>query len=126
MQFLLIDDSDIDNAVNTKLLKLSRLTQDIQSFTDPVTALEHVKRHGPTWTSPRWILLDIQMPGVNGFQWLDEFRELPEAVQQMCRIYMLSASIDREELQRAEKDPSVIALMEKPLDVYMFRQLIDL
>jgi CheY-like chemotaxis protein len=126
MQFLLIDDSDIDNAVNTKLLKLARLTQDIQAFTDPVVALDHVKRHGPTWTSPRWILLDIQMPGVNGFQWLDAFRELPEAVQHMCRIYMLSASIDREELKRAEKDPSVIALMEKPLDVYMFRQLIDL
>ena len=44
----------------------------------------------------------------------------------MCRIYMLSASIDRDELKRAEDDPSVIALMEKPLDVYMFRQLIDL
>ena len=44
----------------------------------------------------------------------------------MCRIYMLSASIDRQELRKAEADPSVIALMEKPLDVYMFRQLLDL
>ena len=126
MQFLLIDDSDIDNAVNTKLLKLSRMTQDVKAFTSPEQGLDHVKRHGPTWTSPRWILLDIQMPNINGFQWLEMFRELPEAVQSMCRIYMLSASIDREELKRAEEDPSVIALMEKPLDVYMFRQLIDL
>jgi hypothetical protein len=39
---------------------------------------------------------------------------------------MLSASIDRKELRQAEDDPSVIALMEKPLDVYMFRQLLDL
>lgn len=126
MQFLLIDDSDIDNAVNTKLLKLSRMTQDVMSFTDPKEGLKFVERHGPTWTSPRWILLDIQMPGTNGFEWLELFRSLPEAVQSMCRIYMLSASIDRAELKRAEKDPSVIALMEKPLDVYMFRQLVDL
>ena len=126
MQFVLIDDSDIDNAVNTKLLKLSRLSQEILSFTDPRKGLEFVQRNGPTWTSPRWVLLDIQMPGINGFEWLELFRELPEAVQSMCRIYMLSASIDRVELLRAEEDPSVIALMEKPLDVYMFRQLIDL
>ena len=55
------------------------------------------------------------MPDINGFEWLELFRELPEAVQSMCRIYMLSASIDRSELKRAEQDPSVIALMEKPL-----------
>ena len=71
-------------------------------------------------------MLDIQMPGTDGFAWLEKFRTLPEAVQSMCRIYMLSASIDREELKKAEHDPSVIALMEKPLDVYMFRQLLDL
>ena len=126
MQVILIDDSDIDNKVNTKLLKLARLTSDIQAFTDPEMALAHVTKEGPTWTAPRWILLDIQMPGVDGFAWLEHFRRLPESVQSMCRIYMLSASIDREELRKAEADPSVIALMEKPLDVYMFRQLLDL
>ena len=35
MQILLIDDSDIDNAVNTKLLKIARISQDITAFTDP-------------------------------------------------------------------------------------------
>ena len=92
----------------------------------PKLGFAHVEKEGATWTAPRWILLDIQMPGVDGFAWLEHFRTLPESVQSMCRIYMLSASIDREELRKAEADPSVIALMEKPLDVYMFRQLLDL
>jgi CheY-like chemotaxis protein len=126
MQVILIDDSDIDNKVNTKLLKLARLTSDIQAFTDPERAFRHVQAEGPTWTATRWILLDIRMPGTDGFAWLEMFRTLPESVQAMCRIYMLSASIDRSELNQAEADSSVIALMEKPLDVYMFRQLLDL
>ena len=126
MQVILIDDSDIDNKVNTKLLKLARLTSDIVAFTDPLQAFAHLEKEGATWTAPRWIMLDIQMPGTDGFAWLEKFRTLPDAVQSMCRIYMLSASIDREELKKAEHDPSVIALMEKPLDVYMFRQLLDL
>ena len=126
MQVILIDDSDIDNKVNTKLLRLARLTSDITSFTNPLQAFAFVEREGATWTAPRWILLDIQMPELDGFAWLEKFRTLPESVQSMCRIYMLSASIDRTELKRAENDSSVIALMEKPLDVYMFRQLVDL
>ena len=126
MQVILIDDSDIDNKVNTKLLRLARLTSDIMSFTNPLQAFAFVEREGATWTAPRWILLDIQMPELDGFAWLEKFRTLPESVQSMCRIYMLSASIDRMELKRAENDSSVIALMEKPLDVYMFRQLLDL
>jgi CheY-like chemotaxis protein len=126
MQILLIDDSDIDNAVNTKLLKLARLSDDVLAFTSPRESLVYLIKHASTWTSPRWILLDIRMPDMDGFAWLEKFRELPEGVRSMCRVFMLSASIDREELNRAEEDPCVIALMEKPLDVYMFRQLLEL
>ena len=126
MQILLIDDSDIDNSVNMKLLKLARLSEDVLPFTDGEKSLEHLRKEGATWTSPRWILLDIRMPGMDGFAWLEKFRELPASVRSMCRIFMLSASIDRQELKRAEEDPCVIALMEKPLDVYLFRQLLEL
>ena len=126
MQILLIDDSDIDNSVNMKLLKLARLSEDVIPFTDGEKSLEHLRKEGATWTSPRWILLDIRMPGMDGFAWLEKFRELPTNVRSMCRIFMLSASIDRQELKRAEEDACVIALMEKPLDVYLFRQLLEL
>ena len=44
-----------------------------------------------------------------------------------CAAFTCSARASTgDELQKAEADPSVIALMEKPLDVYMFRQLLDL
>ena len=46
MQVILIDDSDIDNKVNTKLLKLARLTSDIVAFTDPLQAFAYVETTG--------------------------------------------------------------------------------
>jgi CheY-like chemotaxis protein len=64
------------------------------------------------------------MPDLNGMQWLELFRELPEQVQNKCFVYVLSASIDRKQLDQAENDSSVIALLEKPLDVYLLQQLI--
>jgi hypothetical protein len=64
------------------------------------------------------------MPDIDGMQWLEIFRELPDQVQNKCFIYVLSASIDRKQLALVDADPSVIALLEKPLDVYLLQQLI--
>jgi len=124
MHVILIDDSEIDNAVNKKLLKLARISDDIEVYTSPRKSLEYVKELGVTWTSPRLILLDLSMPDIDGMQWLKIFRELPDQVQNKCLIYVLSASIDRKQLDLVEADPSVIALLEKPLDVYLLQQLI--
>lgn len=124
MHVLLIDDSDIDNAVNKKLLKLARISDDIEIYTSARASINKIKELGITWTSPRLILLDLSMPDLNGMEWLELFRELPEQVQNKCFIYVLSASIDRKQLDQAENDSSVIALLEKPLDVYLLQQLI--
>jgi len=124
MHVLLIDDSDIDNAVNKKLLKLARISDDIEIYTSARASINKIKELGITWTSPRLILLDLSMPDLNGMQWLELFRELPEQVQNKCFVYVLSASIDRKQLDQAENDSSVIALLEKPLDVYLLQQLI--
>ena len=119
-----MDDSEIENAVNKKLLKLARISDDIEVYTSPRKSLEYVKELGVTWTSPRLILLDLSMPDIDGMQWLKIFRELPDQVQNKCLIYVLSASIDRKQLDLVDADPSVIALLEKPLDVYLLQQLI--
>ena len=124
MHVLLIDDSDIDNAVNKKLLKLSRISDDIEIYTSARASINKIIELGITWTSPRLILLDLSMPDLNGMQWLELFRELPKQVQNKCFVYVLSASIDRKQLDQAENDSSVIALLEKPLDVYLLQQLI--
>jgi len=124
MHVLLIDDSNIDNAVNKKLLKLARISDEIEIYTSARASINNIKELGVTWTSPRLILLDLSMPDLNGMQWLELFRELPEQVQNKCFVYVLSASIDRNQLDQAENDSSVIALLEKPLDVYLLQQLI--
>jgi CheY-like chemotaxis protein len=124
MHVLLIDDSDIDNAVNKKLLKLARISDDIEIYTSARASINKIIELGITWTSPRLILLDLSMPDLNGMQWLELFRELPEQVQNKCFVYVLSSSIDRKQLDQAENDSSVIALLEKPLDVYLLQQLI--
>ena len=106
MHVLLIDDSKIDNAVNKKLLTLSRISEDIEVFTSAQDSLSRIKEVSDSWTSPRLVLLDLLMPEMDGMQWLKEFRKMSQAVQDITKVYVLSASIDRKQLDLAERDTS--------------------
>ncbi len=126
LNIILVDDNDIDIVVNTKLLKLANITDNVTSFSscDETMAYflensEHIK----SFTNV--ILLDIQMPGTDGFQCLEKFTAMADDVKQCCKIFMLSSSIDRGDIERAEANPDVIKVLEKPLDVYLLKRLIN-
>ena len=64
---------------------------------------------------PDIIFLDIRMPDLDGFEFLQEFSELPQRVLELCKIIMLSSTIDPIELEKARNSPFVLAFIPKPL-----------
>jgi CheY-like chemotaxis protein len=72
---MLIDDSKIDNFINSKVLELSEKADIIQVYDNPVSALEYLNK---TDIFPNIIFVDIYMPGMSGFDFLDEFNKLPD------------------------------------------------
>lgn len=125
LNILLVDDNDIDIAVNTKLLKLAEFTQNIYSFNSCKTMLEFVRNSTGLTKKTNVLLLDIMMPAMNGFECIDSFAELPEQVKKTFYIYMLSSSIDRNDIRRAENSTYVRKVLEKPLDIYQLKRLLD-
>ena len=71
------------------------------------------------------VLLDILMPGMDGFGVLERLEYLPGSALGGLTIFMLSATLDREDLERAEGHPIVEALLPKPLDVHQLRGWTD-
>ncbi len=125
INIILVDDNDIDIVVNTKLLRLANFSGTIESFHSGKEALEYIKENADALnTKTNVLLLDIQMPGVDGFETLAIFETLDESVKNNFIIFMLSSSIDRNDIIRAEANPSIRKVMEKPLDVYLLRKLI--
>ncbi len=122
-----IDDNDIDIFLTSKLLKISKITEDINSFTVAKKAVEYIQENaGDKSKLPNLILLDIQMPGMNGFDFLDEFAKFPQEVIDYIDIYMLSSTIDHNDLSRAKENPHVIKVLRKPLDVDALKEMLDL
>jgi len=125
LNILLVDDNDIDIAVNTKLLKLAEFTENIYSFTTCKSLLEFIDHSAGLVKKTNVLLLDIMMPSMNGFECVDKFSELPDLVKNTFHIYMLSSSIDRNDIRRAEDSRFVKKVLEKPLDIYQLKRLLD-
>ena len=126
LNIFLIDDNDIDIVVNTKLLKLANVTSRIRSFTNGSDALQYIGGNFDELDKyVNVILLDIQMPVLNGFDVFEKYMEFPDEVRKKCKVFLLSSSIDRNDIQKAEDNEEIIKVLEKPLDVYLLKKLVN-
>ncbi|MFN0188206.1 MAG: two-component system response regulator, partial [Bacteroidia bacterium] len=65
---------------------------------------------------PQFIFLDIRMPEMDGFGFLEEFKKLSDTTKSKCTIVMLSTSLDAEDFDKAKSNPFVYRFLNKPLD----------
>ena len=113
---LLIDDNDIDLKINSKIINLSNFFQDIVLCQSGVEAIMYIKKNlNEPELLPDFILLDIQMPEMNGFEFLELYKKLPQIFLENCKLAILSSTLDFGDIKKAEANPLVIKLLKKPL-----------
>ncbi|HWV30365.1 MAG TPA: response regulator [Dyadobacter sp.] len=116
LNFFLIDDSAFDLFIYEKLLIKSGITNSVKTFNSARDALKHLIAQAESLPDII-ILLDLQMPDMNGFEFIDEFDHLPEALRQKIRIFMLSSTIDTRDIEKAKASQHIIDLLPKPLEI---------
>lgn len=107
---ILIDNNEIDNFVNTKLLEYYGVTN-ICSFCNIKTALVYLKE---TNTIYQLILVGLYMPIGDGFEFIDEFQKL-ELNKKKCVVLLLSAFFSPIEIKKANE--MNIKRIDKPLTI---------
>jgi len=112
---LLIDDNTLDNFVNKKLVEMNNFAEKTEVYESAQSALEYLKTE-KTENLPDIIFLDIMMPVMDGFQFLDAFEMLNQSIQKKCKIVMLSTSDSFKDLNRANKNRFVHKFLNKPLN----------
>lgn len=112
---LIIEDNPIDVFINTRVIQQSGLSKEIIAKQSAREALEFLNERAISQELPNLIFLDIRMPDLDGFEFLQEFSELPQRVLDLCKIIMLSSTIDPIELEKVRNSPFVLTFIPKPL-----------
>jgi CheY-like chemotaxis protein len=125
VSILLVDDDEINNFISIKLIKKVLLNTEIIACLNGKFAIDElleISRKDPN-KLPDYILLDINMPIMNGWEFLDEYIKQKIDPEGKTKIYIISSSVFSNDISKAKSYPQVKDFISKPLNVEKINEL---
>jgi len=120
---LLVDDDVEDNYFHKIVINEMNITERIEVALNGVEALNFLKKENQT--HPDLIFLDINMPKMNGWEFLQAYKEFKADQKAEVVVVMLSTSINPSDKERAEQFPDIISFNSKPLTEEIISEILE-
>lgn len=121
-----IDDDDIYQFTVTRTIKAHNIAKKILVFSDGEQALEFFKDNISNEDHlPDIIFLDLNMPIMDGWQFLEEYIKLKPRVGKKITVYLVTSSVDPADTERAKKISAVSDYLIKPIKPEQLKDLVE-
>jgi CheY-like chemotaxis protein len=126
-RFIIVDDDSSNNFLCECAIRVMFPESIVDSFENPVVALNAINdKYGRSENDERIVLfLDINMPYLSGWDFLENFKKIRGQLRGHFEIYMLSSSINMSDKERVEADSDIVGFLSKPLIVRELRLLLS-
>ncbi|HVX52462.1 MAG TPA: response regulator [Chitinophagaceae bacterium] len=126
---LLVDDDEATNFVNSYTIKKTGLEVHVQLAADARQALDYLTCKGEysrldKYPQPGIVFLDINMPGMSGWDFLKEYQILPVEQKAHIVIAMLTTSLNPDDREKGEQNTDIKKFITKPLTAEMLAEVI--
>jgi CheY-like chemotaxis protein len=119
---LLVDDDQVSSFLIKEILKTNKVSQKIHSAQNGEEALKFINQNNDPTARPDLIFLDINMPVMDGFQFLEEFQKLSNALRSSIKIIVLTSSSNSSDMKKASEYP-IQGYLTKPLTIKNLEQV---
>jgi two-component system, chemotaxis family, chemotaxis protein CheY len=122
----IIDDDPIHQRIAQIMISKYNLFDEYFSYTEAQGALDFLQENTEnSELIPGVILLDLNMPVIDGWDFLEAFETLKEKLKSIIKIYIVSSSVDEKDLIRSKQYASVKGFISKPLSPDIIRTIIN-
>lgn len=123
----LIDDDNIYQFTARKILESTGLAKHIKSFYNGSEAINYFRDQNNmrSDTLPDFIFLDINMPVMNGWEFLEEYHKICGKLPKPIMVYVVSSSIDSYDINRSKEYTAVTDYIVKPITRIKYKELLE-
>lgn len=122
----LVDDDKLFIFLLKKTIGLTGIPTQITDFPDGQSALDHIKSNASDASKlPDVIFLDLRMPIMDGWEFLEEYKHIADTLAKKNRLYVFSSSISPYDIENAKNNPLVTDFIIKPILKEKFAEILS-
>ncbi len=117
-RFIVIDDDPLNNTICRLTIKKALGTVEVITFTDPQQGLQYIDDQYSNTSGDdagTVLFLDINMPIMNGWEFLEKYECLNNSVKSAIKVYILSSSVDDRDIEKAQSNKNIVNYLAKPI-----------